>query len=95
MFGEERNTNSKPPVEGLKRIISNVLRFSHASTHPAIAHCSFHIAIVRQNLAFRPIGDHQCTHQGQGRDSAHPISYLALGRGCKRFTGPPRKLVSG
>ena len=83
MFVGERNTNSKPPVKGLKRIIGNILRFSHTSTHPAITHCSFPIAIVRQNLAFRPIGDHQFTHGGQGRDSAYPIFYLALYEGVK------------
>ena len=59
MFVGERITNSKPPALGLKRIISNVSRFSHSYTHPSIAYCPFHTAIVRQNLAFGYIGDHQ------------------------------------
>ena len=59
MFVGERNTNSKPLAMGLKRIISNVTRFSREYTHPSIAHSPSHTAIVHQNLAFGYIGDHQ------------------------------------
>ena len=80
LFIGERNTNSKPPAQGLKRIISNVLGSPHAPTHPAIAQCSFHIAIVRQDLAFgqgKPIGARQvcCASYTDARTCAQPSGY--------------------